>query len=238
MVVLVHGGPFVRGTEWGWDPDAQFLASRGYLVVEPEFRGSTGYGRKLMTAGFKQWGLKMQDDIADAARWAVAQGMADAKRICIAGGSYGGYATLMGLVKDPDLYKCGINAAGVTDIELMYTGTWLNSDDMSVNWKKYGMPLMVGDRVKDAQQLRDTSPLHQAAKIRQPLLMAYGGADQRVPLYHGKKFLDAVRAGGNQQVEWIEYPTEGHGWFLPENRIDYWTRVEKFLDRHIGSSGQ
>lgn len=234
MVVLVHGGPFMRGTEWGWEPERQFLASRGYLVVEPEFRGSDGYGRKLFEAGFKQWGLKMQDDIADAAKWAIAKGLADPKRVCIAGGSYGGYATLMGLVRDPDLYKCGVNYAGVTDIELMYTGTWLNDSDQSVHWKRYGMPHMVGDRIKDAQQLKDTSPLQNAGKITQPVMLAYGGADQRVPIFHGKKFRDAVQPH-NKQVEWIEYTTEGHGWFLPENRVDFWTRVEKFLDKHIGS---
>jgi dipeptidyl aminopeptidase/acylaminoacyl peptidase len=234
MVVLVHGGPYVRGGEWGWEPQRQFLASRGYLVVEPEFRGSDGYGFKLLTSGFKQWGLKMQDDIADAAKWAIAQGMADPKRICIAGASYGGYATLMGLIRDPDLYKCGINWAGVTDIELMYTGTWLDDSDLSAQWKRHGMPDLVGDPVKDAQQLKDTSPLLNATRITQPLLLAYGSSDRRVPLFHGKKFLSAVKEG-NKQVEWIEYPGEGHGWGLAENRIDFWTRVERFLDRHIGN---
>jgi dipeptidyl aminopeptidase/acylaminoacyl peptidase len=232
-VVLVHGGPFVRGTEWGWNPQGQFLASRGYLVVEPEYRGSTGYGHKLFAAGFKQWGLRMQDDIADAAKWAIAKGLADPDRVCIAGGSYGGYAALMGLIRDPDLYKCGINWAGVTDIELMYTGTWFEDSDLSQHWRRYGMPQMVGDRVKDAQQLKETSPLQNAARIKQPLLMAYGTADQRVPIFHGRKFLDAVKPH-NKQVEWIEYANEGHGWFLPENRIDFWTRVEHFLARHIG----
>ncbi|MEO5935503.1 MAG: alpha/beta fold hydrolase, partial [Duganella sp.] len=120
MVVLVHGGPFVRGGSWSWNAEAQFLASRGYAVLEPEFRGSTGYGEKHFRAGWKQWGLKMQDDIADGTRWAIAQGTADAKRVCIAGASYGGYATLMGLINDADLYQCGIDWAGVTDIGLMY----------------------------------------------------------------------------------------------------------------------
>jgi len=233
MVVLVHGGPYMRGSEWGWDPEAQFLASRGYLVLEPEFRGSTGFGDKHFRAGWKQWGLKMQDDIADGVKWAIDKGLADPKRICIAGASYGGYATLMGLVNNPELYKCGINWVGVTDIGLLSTGHWSYVSDMSDMWKEYGIPVMIGDPVKDAEQLKATSPLQQAARITQPLLMAYGRADQRVPLYHGNKFRDAVTQH-NQQVEWIVYEEEGHGWALPKNRIDFWGRVEKFLDQHIG----
>jgi len=233
LVVLVHGGPFVRGGAWGWEPHAQFLASRGYAVLEPEFRGSTGFGMAHFKAGWKQWGLAMQNDIADGARWAIAQGIVDPKRICIAGASYGGYATLMGLVNDPDLYKCGIDWVGVTDISLLYSGHWSFESDLSQRWKQYGMPDLVGDQVKDAAQLKATSPLQQVARIRQPLLLAYGGSDKRVPVYHGKKFYEAVKVT-NSDVEWVVYPDEGHGWAVPENRIDFWTRVEKFLDRHIG----
>jgi dipeptidyl aminopeptidase/acylaminoacyl peptidase len=233
MVVLVHGGPYVRGSTWGWSAQTQFLASRGYAVLEPEFRGSTGFGAKHFTAGWKQWGLKMQDDIADGTRWAIAQGIADPKRICIAGASYGGYATLMGLVNDPDLYRCGVDWVGVTDIQLLYDGHWSFKSDMSDEWKSYGMPEMVGDPVKNAAQFTATSPLQQAARITQPLLMAYGGVDHRVPMYHGRKFYDAVTKT-NKQVEWIEYQDEGHGWSLPKNQIDFWGRVEKFLDKNIG----
>jgi dipeptidyl aminopeptidase/acylaminoacyl peptidase len=234
LVVLVHGGPYVRGNRWGWKADTQFLASRGYAVLEPDFRGSTGYGDKHFRAGWKQWGLAMQNDIADGARWAVAQGYADPKRICIAGASYGGYAVLMGLANDPDLYKCGVSWAGVTDINLLYDGHWSFTSDLSAQWKQYGMPDLIGDKVKDAAQLKATSPIEQAARIKAPLLLAYGGVDQRVPMYHGRKFLDAVKPH-NKQVEWIDYPNEGHGWRLPQNRIDFWSRVEKFLDKNIGS---
>jgi dipeptidyl aminopeptidase/acylaminoacyl peptidase len=232
LVVLVHGGPFLRGAAWGWDPEVQFLASRGYAVLQPEFRGSTGFGYKHFKAGWKQWGLAMQDDIADGARWAIAQGIADPRRICIAGASYGGYATLMGLAKDPDLYRCGVEWVGVTDIDLMYKWSW--SNDMSVAARNYGMPILIGDRVKDAEQIRNTSPVNLAGKITQPLLMAYGGADRRVPIEHGKSFRDAVRPY-NSKVEWVEYPEEGHGWALLKNRVDFWTRVEKFLNANIGS---
>jgi dipeptidyl aminopeptidase/acylaminoacyl peptidase len=235
MVVLVHGGPWPRGSTWGWNSMSQFLASRGYAVLEPEFRGVNGFGDKLFKAGLKQWGLGMQNDVADATRWAIAQGYADAKRICIAGASYGGYATLMGLVNDPDLYKCGVDWVGVTDINLMYNDDWTARSDFSDDYKEFGMPFLVGDQVKDAAQLRATSPIAQAARIKQPLLLAYGGADDRVPVFHGRKFYDAVKAH-NQNVEWIEYPEEGHGWRLPKNNYDFWTRVEKFLDKNIGAA--
>ena len=233
MVVLVHGGPWVHGSTWGWHPDSQFLASRGYAVLEPAFRGSTGFGYAHYHAGWKQWGLSMQNDVADGTRWAIAKGFADPKRICIAGASYGGYATLMGLINDPDLYKCGVDWVGVTDINLMYSGGWSRSSDMSEQWKTYGMPELIGDRVKDAAQLKATSPIEQAARVTQPVLMAYGGVDRRVPLYHGQKFYDAVTRT-NKHVEWIEYPEEGHGWRVPKNAIDFWSRVEKFLDKNIG----
>ncbi|MDQ2820856.1 MAG: prolyl oligopeptidase family serine peptidase [Pseudomonadota bacterium] len=235
MVVLVHGGPWVRGATWGWHPMSQFLASRGYAVLEPEFRGATGYGQKLYKAGWKQWGLGMQNDVADATRWAIAQGYADGKRICIAGASYGGYATLMGLVNDPDLYKCGVDWVGVTDINLMFNDDWTARSDLADDYKEHGMPFLVGDQIKDAQQLRATSPIAQAARITQPLLLAYGGSDDRVPIFHGRKFYDAVKAT-NKNVEWIEYPGEGHGWYLPKNNYDFWTRVEKFLDKNIGTA--
>ena len=233
LVVLVHGGPYVRGNVWGWKGETQFLASRGYAVLEPDFRGSTGYGSRHFRAGWKQWGLAMQNDIADGARWAIAQGFADPKRVCIAGASYGGYAVLMGLANDPDLYKCGVSWVGVTDINLLYDGHWSYISDASEEWQHYGMPVLVGDQVKDAAQLKATSPIEQAARIKAPLLMAYGGSDHRVPMYHGRKFLDAVKPH-NKQVEWIEYQDEGHGWRLPQNRVDFWGRVEKFLDKHIG----
>ena len=237
MVVVVHGGPYVRGYEWRWSADSLFLASRGYVVLEPEYRGSTGYGEAHFRAGWKQWGLAMQDDIADATRWAIAEGIADPQRICIAGASYGGYATLMGLIRDPALYKCGIDWIGVTDIDLLYSGDWRGDSDLPDAYKRYGMPTLVGDPAKDAAQFAATSPLKQAARITQPLLLAYGGADRRVPLYHGRKFYDALRQT-NKNVEWIVYEHEGHGWTLVETRVNFWGRVEKFLQKQIGKGGE
>lgn len=234
MVMLVHGGPYVRGVSWGWGPESQFLASRGYAVLEPDFRGSTGYGAKHFKAGWKQWGLSMQDDLADGVQWMVKQGTVDPQRVCIAGASYGGYATLMGLVNDPALYKCGINWVGVTDIGLLFDNGWSFTSDMSEEYKVYGMPELIGDPVKEAERFKATSPIQQAARITQPLLLAYGGVDYRVPINHGTAFRSAVMRT-NKNVEWVEYPDEGHGWGLEKNRIDFYTRVEKFLDQHIGS---
>jgi acetyl esterase/lipase len=233
-VVIVHGGPWVRGTHWPWEAEAQFLASRGYVVIEPEFRGSRGFGFPHFRAGWKQWGRAMQDDVADAALWAVAQGWVDLARICIAGGSYGGYAVLMGLVRHHDLYRCGIDWVGVTDIGLMYTIGW---SDISEEARGYEMPQLIGDPWLDAAQLEETSPLAQAAKVRRPLLLAYGGLDRRVPIEHGKAFRDAVMRT-NRDVEWIEYPDEGHGWRSMRARADFWSRVERFLDRNIGAVAQ
>lgn len=232
-VVMVHGGPYVRGVEWGFNPVNQFLASRGYMVIEPEFRGSTGYGSKLFKAGWKQWGLAMQDDITDATKWAIDQGLADPNRVAIVGASYGGYATMMGLVKEPNLYKAGVNFVGVTDIELMYTIGWSDFMDGDNPWMRYGMPVMIGDPAKDAAQLSATSPLKQAARIKQPVLMAYGEEDYRVPLPHGTKMRDALIAAGNKNVEWVQYEGEGHGWNLEKNNVDFWNRVERFLDKNL-----
>lgn len=232
-VVLVHGGPYVRGTHWAWEQHAQFLASRGYLVLEPEYRGSTGYGWPLFHAGWKQWGLAMQDDLADTLAWAVRQGWADPQRTCIMGASYGGYAALMGAVTQGDLFKCAVDWVGVTDIGLMSSIHW---SDFSEEWKQYGMKRLVADPDTDAEQMSKTSPLLRAREIRMPLLMAYGGADVRVPIKHGSDMKAALRP--EQALEWVVYPEEGHGWFNLKTQEDFWGRVERFLSRHIGPAAR
>ena len=236
-VVLVHGGPWVRGNFWAdWQQieEAQFLASRGYVVIEPEFRGSMGYGYKLFRAGFKQWGLAMQDDISDAMDFAVAKGWIDAKRVCIAGASYGGYATLMGLAKEPERYRCGFEWVGVTDINLMYSISW---SDSSSELKEFEMPVRIGDPAQDAAQLKATSPIQLASRINKPLLMGYGAEDRRVPIDHGVKFRDAVKAH-NADVEWVVYQNEGHGWLALASNVDFWGRAEKLLARTIGDGAK
>jgi dienelactone hydrolase len=229
-VVLVHGGPFLRGWHWNWEAESQFLASRGYLVVRPEFRGSRGYGSKLYRSGFRQWGLAMQDDIADATLWAAKQGLADPARTCIAGASYGGYATLMGLVRYPELYRCGVAWAAVTDINLMYDVAW---SDLGSDYREHGMPTLVGDQKKDAAQLEATSPLKQASRITRPLLLAHGGVDRRVPIVHATKLRDALEAN-HAPLTWIEYKDEAHGWSQPQTRADFYRRMEAFLAANMG----
>jgi dipeptidyl aminopeptidase/acylaminoacyl peptidase len=229
-VVLVHGGPWVRGGHWQWDEDAQFLASRGYVVIEPEFRGSAGYGRRHFEAGWRQWGLAMQDDLTDALQWAVDQGWVDKSRVCIAGASYGGYAALMGLVRYPDTFRCGIAWVAVTDPRLLYDLAWLS--DMSDEVRRYRLPTLVGDRVADSERLAAVAPLMQAAQIRAPLLLAYGGQDRRVPLAHGERLRDALKSAG-RDPEWVVYADEGHGWLRPQNRYDFARRVERFLAQHL-----
>ena len=231
LVVLVHGGPWVRGSSWRWQAEVQFLASRGYAVLQPEFRGSTGFGQRHFRAGFKQWGRAMQDDLADAAQWAIAQGVADPARIAIAGASYGGYATLMGLVRNPELFRCGVSWVGVTDPALLYSVSW---SDTTRDAKRHTLPELLGDPVADAAMLREASALTHAAKIRQPLLLAYGERDERVPLVHGERLREALRPH-NRDVEWVVYEKEGHGWWYAATRLDFWGRVERFLARHLAA---
>ena len=230
-VVLVHGGPFLRGSDLSWDAEAQFLASRGYRVIEPEFRGSKGYGWAHFKAGWKQWGLAMQDDLADAVQWAAKGGLVDASRVCIMGASYGGYAALMGPIRHPKAYRCAISYAGVTDIELMYDIRW---SDFSEEYKQYGMPRLVGDREKDADQLRATSPLQRVAEIKVPVLLGHGGFDRRVPIAHASKFVSAARSAG-VAIEDVTYAREGHGWIVPGTHADFLGRVEKFLAKSLAS---
>lgn len=229
-LVLVHGGPWIKNATWNWDAEVQYLCALGYAVVQPQFRGTQGLGADWENAARKQWGQAMQDDVADATRWAIAHGTADPKRIAILGASYGGYSALMGLAHDPDLYRCGVAWAGVTDLDLLYGAHWSDSSDA---YKRYGMPALVGDRIKDADMLKANSPIHVAARIRQPVLLAYGEKDVRVPIEHGKAMRKALADGGNAQVEWVTYPKEGHGWIEASTKVDFWTRVAAFLARPL-----
>lgn len=234
-VVLVHGGPWVRGGSWGWHALPQFLASRGFAVVEPEFRGSTGFGAEHFRAGWRQWGQAMQDDVTDALRWAVAQGLVDGERACIAGGSYGGYAALMGLVREPALFRCGAAWAAVSEPMRLLEGSFWWSDDISAEARRYSLPAMIGDPGRDAQMLKAASPLQQAARIRAPVLLIHGERDRRVPIVHAKQMRDALRAQG-QDPEWLTFPDEGHGWRRLENQRAFALRLEAFLARHLRSA--
>jgi dipeptidyl aminopeptidase/acylaminoacyl peptidase len=230
LVLYVHGGPYVRGSHWGWSAEPAYLAALGYAVLEPEFRGSTGWGAKHFRAGWKAWGLAMQDDLVDGIDWLAKEGTIDPKRVCIMGASYGGYAVMMGLARDPDRFRCGINYVGVTDIALMFEVTW--SDFARSNYIEYAAKDLIGDPDKDAARFKATSPLANAAKIRAPVLMAYGGGDRRVPIVHGEQMRAALEKQGTP-VEWVAYPEEGHGFILEATRYDFYGRVAKFLAKHL-----
>ncbi len=230
LLVIVHGGPWVPLTSWGWAAEAQFFASRGYAVIQPNFRGTTGLGLKHLLASFKQWGLAMQDDVTDTALWTVKQGIADPKRMCIYGASYGGYAALEALVKTPDLFQCAGNYVGVTDLQLFHSVTWSDSSDSDFN--RYLLPIMVGDADRDKAQLRATSPAQNADKIKAPVFMAYGGEDRRVPIIHGERMREALEKLG-KPYEWMVKPNEGHGYVKLENRVEFYTRFEAFLKKSL-----
>lgn len=232
LVVLVHDGPWERGSSWSWEAEEQFLASRGYAVLAPEYRGSTGYGFKHFQAGWRQWGLAMQNDIADGVRWAIEKGIADPARVCIAGAGYGGYSALMGLVNDPDLFRCGIAWASVTGIDLLYEPGWWNPYKPS-DRSPLDVESLVAHREKDEAQIMRTSPFLQVFRIKQPVLLGHGSADDQVPLAHSARFKNALQKT-NSGVEWVEYQDEGHEWRLVKTRVDFWTRVEKFLERNLG----
>jgi dipeptidyl aminopeptidase/acylaminoacyl peptidase len=230
LVVLVHGGPYIRGATWTWDDEPAFLAGLGYAVLQPEFRGSSGWGSRHFHAGWKQWGLAMQDDLVDGIDWLAGRGTIDPKRVCIMGASYGGYATMMGLARDAERYRCGINLMGVTDVNLTFTAAW--SDIVHSDFMNHGTAhAMIGDPDRDAAQFARTSPIHHAAKVKAPVLMAYGGSDIRVPVDHGTRMRNALRSHG-AHVEWIEFPEEGHGFRVEANRLELYARIAKFLAEH------
>ncbi|MBV8503181.1 MAG: S9 family peptidase [Paucibacter sp.] len=234
-VVMVHGGPWVREGSWSWHPLEQFLASRGYLIISPEFRGSDGYGAQHLNAGNKQWGRSMQDDVADALLWAQGKGLAS-KDACIAGGSYGGYSTLMGLVRDPQLYRCGAAWAAVADLSLFLQGDWTTSDDIPHLARSGVYRRRVGNPLADAEMLAAVSPVQQAARIKAPLLLVYGQEDVRVPMDHGQRLRKAMIAAGNPP-EWKVFKDDVHGFTSIENQVEFAQTLEAFLARHLKPAG-
>jgi dipeptidyl aminopeptidase/acylaminoacyl peptidase len=227
LIVHPHGGPWVRDS-WGFDPEVQFLASRGFAVLQMNYRGSAGYGRRFLEAGFGQWGLAMQDDVTDAVRWAIDRGIADPRRVAIYGGSYGGYAALAGVTKTPELYACGISYVGVSNLF-----TWLES--IPPYWKPYREMLheMVGHPERDEERLRRCSPFFNVERIRAPLLVAQGANDPRVPQRESDQIVDALRERG-VEVEYLVKNDEGHGFRNEENRFEFYRALERFLLRQIG----
>ncbi len=229
LVVNPHGGPWARD-EWGFNPEVQFLANRGYAVLQMNFRGSTSYGRDFWQKSFKQWGKTMQDDITDGVDRLVKQGTVDAKRVAIYGGSYGGYATLAGLTFTPDVYACGVDYVGVSNMF-----TFMNT--IPPYWKPFNDMFheMVGDPATgDSVLLREVSPVYHVDKMKAPLFIAQGANDPRVNKAESDQMVEALKARG-VEVQYMVKDNEGHGFHNEENRFDFYGAMEKFLDDHIGS---
>lgn len=224
-IVLPHGGPFGIRDVWGFDGEAQMLAEAGYAVLKVNFRGSGGYGRAFKEAGAKQWGLAMQDDLTDATRWLVEQGIADPKRICIYGASYGAYAALMGAAKEPDLYRCAVGYIGVYDLPTLHA----DGDTQETESGRTYLRDWVGKR----EELAAVSPTRMAGRITVPVFLAAGGEDERAPIQHSRMMERTLRQGGTP-VETLYYDTEGHGFYLENHNIEYHTKLLDFFARHLG----
>jgi dipeptidyl aminopeptidase/acylaminoacyl peptidase len=233
MVLLVHGGPWGRDT-WGQNSSAQWLANRGYAVLQVNFRASTGYGKKFLNAGNRQWGLTMHDDLIDAVNWAVKEGIADPKKVAIMGGSYGGYATLAGLAFTPDTFACGVDIVGPSNIFTLLS-------TIPPYWAAYKRQLIsrMGDpeNPADKEMLTKASPLFSADKIKVPLLIGQGANDPRVKPAESEQIVSAMEKNG-LPVTYVLYPDEGHGFARPDNRIDFFARAEAFLAKCLGGRAE
>jgi dipeptidyl aminopeptidase/acylaminoacyl peptidase len=230
-VLNVHGGPWHRDT-WGYDPEAQWLANRGYLCLQVNFRGSTGYGKAFVNAGDREWGAKMQDDLTDTVRYAIAQGWSDPKRVAIYGGSYGGYAALAGATFTPGVYCSAVDIVGPSNLKTLIETV-----------PPYWAPMIaqfhrrVGDPEKDVEFLWSRSPLSRADQISIPLLIAQGANDPRVKQAESEQIVAALTKAGIDH-EYMLFPDEGHGFAKPENRMIFYAAAEKFLSKHLGGRSQ
>lgn len=226
VVVNPHGGPWIRDS-WGYNPEVQFLASRGYAVLQMNFRASTGYGRKFTELGYKQWGQTMQNDITDGVKWLIKEGIADPKRVAIYGASYGGYATLAGVTFTPDLYACAVDYVGVSNL-LSFMNTippyWKPLLDM--------MHEMIGDPETDKEMMEKYSPVFHVDQIKAPLFIAQGANDPRVNKAESDQMVEALKKRG-VEVEYMVKENEGHGFSNEENKFDFYRSMEKFLDKYL-----
>jgi len=228
LVLMVHGGPWARDT-WGFNSYAQWFANRGYATLQVNFRGSTGYGKSFLHKGDGEWGVgAMQDDLTDSVKWAIDQGIADPDNICIYGGSYGGYACLAGLTFTPDVYKCGVDIVGPSNIKTLL-------DSIPSYWGplRNDMLKKIGDVDTDEEFNRKISPLYHVDKIKAPLLIGQGANDPRVKQAEADQIAFAMEKKGIP-VEYVLYPDEGHGFARPDNSIDFNGRAEEFLSKHLG----
>ena len=230
-VMLVHGGPWARDT-WGYNPQAQWLANRGYAVLQPNFRGSTGYGKAFVNAGNRQWAAAMHEDLTDGVNWLVNQGIAESDKIAIMGGSYGGYATLVGLTFTPEVFACGVDIVGPSNLITLMRS-------IPPYWK----PLMamfqhrVGNLETEEEFLKSRSPLFFVDKIQKPLLIGQGANDPRVKEAESEQIVNAMRQA-DKPVEYVLYTDEGHGFARPQNRLHFYAVAEEFLAKHLGGRSE
>ncbi len=230
MVVEVHGGPYGPFDMWGWSPWVQAMASRGYLVLQINFRGSGGFGHDFMYDAYGQWGAEMQDDITDATRWAIEQGYAHPDRVCISGASYGGYAAMWGVIREPDLYRCAFAFVGVYDLELMF-------DVGDIPESESGRRYLERALGTDSSELRARSPVHHVDKITADLFIAHGSEDIRAHYDHYHALIAALeRAGIPHEKLWVE--GEGHGFYELENNVKLYSQALRMFERNIGSGWQ
>lgn len=227
MVLMVHGGPWSRNS-WGFNAQAQWLANRGYAVLQVNYRGSTGFGKKFLHAGDREWAGRMHDDLIDAVEWAVKHGYADRKRVAIYGGSYGGYAALVGATFTPDVFACAIDVVGPSNLV-----TLLKSIPPYWAPMKKMLALRVGDVETEEKFLKSRSPLFKADRIKIPMLIAQGANDPRVKQAEAEQIVAAIKKAG-KPVEYMLFADEGHGFARPENRLKFYTAAEAFLAKHLG----
>ena len=226
LILLPHGGPHgVQDSIANLNSDVKVLSSHGYAVFQPNYRGSGGYGRSFLTSGFKNWGTSMIDDMTDGTRTLIKQGIVDKTRMCVYGGSYGGYAALQSVIREPELYKCTIGFVGVYDLDLMYTEGDIKENESGTNYLDTVLP---SGNARIAQ-----SPVHNVDKIKVPVFIIQGEEDVRVPKEHAFKLRDELKKR-NMPFEWMMKSGEGHGFYKPENNIERWTEMLDFLDKHIG----
>ncbi len=226
MVVVVHGGPHGPYDSWGWNPESQLFANHGYLVLQVNFRGSGGFGEQFEELGYKKWGTDMQDDITDATRWAIDQGYADPKRICIYGASYGGYSTLAGVTREPDLYQCAFAFVGVYDLELMFA-----SGD--IHRRKSGLYYLREVLGTDPADLKNRSPVTHVEKIKTPLFVAHGKKDDRADIKHYYRLTESLDKAGIK-YESLLTDKEAHGFYDLSNNEELYGKMLNFFDKHIG----
>jgi dipeptidyl aminopeptidase/acylaminoacyl peptidase len=227
MVLNVHGGPWARDS-WGYRPDAQWLANRGYACLQVNFRGSTGYGKDFLNAGDREWGRNMHNDLVDAVQWAIEQGIADPKRVAIFGGSYGGYAALVGATFTPDVFYCAVDIVGPSDLNtLIRTIPPYWSTFLATFHKRVGNP------DTEEEFLKSRSPLFKVDQIKIPILIGQGANDPRVKQAESEQIVEVMKSKGIE-YEYMLFPDEGHGFAKPENRLKFFAAAEKFLAKHLG----